>query len=195
MAAYTAPLKLTGYADSALAGGRFGRSTFQFTLDLAKVGAAVGTGLVNTDTITGVGTLPKNCVVRCVAAAVGRAMTALSGKALTAIPITLKAGSTTLASMTLADVNGPLLGVEWTDVSLADGTIGVNGAKSDINLAIGAVLDADGATALTGGLLVLSFSVDYMPEPDEMAALFDTIDEISDGGNAANEVTCFGPTY
>jgi len=93
--------------------------------------------------------------------------------------------------MTLADVNGPALGVEWTDVSTADGTIGVDGTKTDLSLTIGAVLDnADTpvATAITGGLLMLTFFVDYMPEPDELAALFDTVDEVSDGGNTATEL-------
>ena len=188
---YTAPNKLFGYADSVNATGRIGPSAFSLFVDFAKVGAPAATGLVSTDIVDDIGALPKNCVVRRVAAQVVRPITVLSADGISAIPITLKAGSTTLASMTLADVNGPALGVEWTDVSTANGTIGVDGTKTDLSLTIGAVLDnADTpvATAITGGLLMLTFFVDYMPEPDELAAWFDTVDEVSDGGNTATEL-------
>jgi len=193
---YTAPNKLFGYADSVNATGRIGPSAFSLFVDFAKVGAPAATGLVSTDIVDDIGALPKNCVVRRVAAQVVRPITVLSADGISAIPITLKAGSTTLASMTLADVNGPALGVEWTDVSTANGTIGVDGTKTDLSLTIGAVLDnADTpvATAITGGLLMLTFFVDYMPEPDELAALFDTVDEVSDGGNTATELAAGSP--
>ena len=193
---YTAPNKLFGYADSVNATGRIGPSAFSLFVDFAKVGAPAATGLVSTDIVDDIGALPKNCVVRRVAAQVVRPITVLSADGISAIPITLKAGSTTLASMTLADVNGPALGVEWTDVSTANGTIGVDGTKTDLSLTIGDVLDnADtpAATAITGGLLMLTFFVDYMPEPDELAALFDTVDEVSDGGNTATELAAGSP--
>lgn len=188
---YTAPNKLFGYADSVNATGRIGPSAFSLFVDFAKVGAPAATGLVVTDIVDDIGALPKNCVVRRVAAQVVRPITVLSEEGISAIPITLKAGSITLASMTLADVNGPALGVEWTDVSTANGTIGVDGTKTDLSLTIGAVLDNANtpvATAITGGLLMLTFFVDYMPEPDELAAWFDTVDEVSDGGNTATEL-------
>ena len=193
---YTAPNKLFGYADSVNATGRIGPSAFSLFVDFAKVGAPAATGLVSTDIVDDIGALPKNCVVRRVAAQVVRPITVLSADGISAIPITLKAGSTTLASMTLADVNGPALGVEWTDVSTVNGTIGVDGTKTDLSLTIGDVLDnADtpAATAITGGLLMLTFFVDYMPEPDELAALFDTVDEVSDGGNTATELAAGSP--
>ena len=193
---YTAPNKLFGYADSVNATGRIGPSAFSLFVDFAKVGAPAATGLVSTDIVDDIGALPKNCVVRRVAAQVVRPITVLSADGISAIPITLKAGSTTLASMTLADVNGPALGVEWTDVSTVNGTIGVDGTKTDLSLTIGAVLDnADTpvATAITGGLLMLTFFVDYMPEPDELAAWFDTVDEVSDGGNTATELAAGSP--
>jgi len=193
---YTAPNKLFGYADSVNATGRIGPSAFSLFVDFAKVGAPAATGLVSTDIVDDIGALPKNCVVRRVAAQVVRPITVLSADGISAIPITLKAGSTTLASMTLADVNGPALGVEWTDVSTANGTIGVDGTKTDLSLTIGDVLDnADtpAATAITGGLLMLTFFVDYMPEPDELAAWFDTVDEVSDGGNTATELAAGSP--
>lgn len=193
---YTNPTKLFGYADSVNATGRIGPSAFSLFVDFAKVGAAAATGLESTDVIDDIGGLPKNCVVRTVAAQVLRPITVLSAAGISAIPITLKAGSTTLASMTLADVNGPALGAEWTDVSLANGTIGIDGTKTDLSLTIGAVLDnatEPVATAITGGLLMLTFFVDYMPEPDELAALFDTVDEVSDGGNTAAEVPANSP--
>lgn len=193
---YTAPNKLFGYADSVNATGRIGPSAFSLFVDFAKVGAPAATGLVTTDIVDDIGALPKNCVVRRVAAQVVRPITVLSADGISAIPIALKAGSTTLASMTLADVNGPALGVEWTDVTTANGTIGVDGTKTDLSLTIGAVLDnADTpvATAITGGLLMLTFFVDYMPETDELAAWFDTVDEVSDGGNTATELAAGSP--
>ena len=193
---YTAQNKLFGYADSVNATGRIGPSAFSLFVDFAKVGAPAATGLVSTDIVDDIGALPKNCVVRRVAAQVVRPITVLSADGISAIPITLKAGSTTLASMTLADVNGPALGVEWTDVSTANGTIGVDGTKTDLSLTIGDVLDNANtpvATAITGGLLMLTFFVDYMPEPDELAAWFDTVDEVSDGGNTATELAAGSP--
>ena len=195
---YTALNKLVGYADSVNATGRFGRSAFALFVDFAKVGAPAATGLVNTDIVDDIGALPKNCVVRTVAAQIVKPITVLSEDGISALPITLKAGSTTLASMTLADVNGPGLGAEWTDVSLSNGSTGVAGAKEDLSLTIGAVLDdADtpAATAITGGVLMLVFFVDYIPEVDELNALFNTVNEISDGGNTATEITDFGLGY
>ena len=196
---YTAPNKLVGFADSVNATGRFGRSAFTLFVDFAKVGAPAATGLVNTDIVDGIGALPKNCVVRTVAAQIVKPITVLSEDGISALPITLKAGSTTLASMTLADVNGPALGAEWTDVSLDNGSTGVAGAKKNLSLTIGAVLDnnadAAAATAITGGVLMLVFFVDYIPEVDELNALFNTVNEISDGGNTATEITDFGLGY
>ena len=196
---YTAPNKLVGFADSVNATGRFGRSAFTLFVDFAKVGAPAATGLVNTDIVDGIGALPKNCVVRTVAAQIVKPITVLSEDGISALPITLTAGSTTLASMTtLADVNGPALGAEWTDVTLANGSTGVAGAKENLSLTIGAVLDdADDptATAITGGVLMLVFFVDYIPEVDELKALFNTVNEISDGGNTATEITDFGLGY
>lgn len=196
---YTAPNKLVGFADSVNATGRFGRSAFTLFVDFAKVGAPAATGLVNTDIVDGIGALPANCVVRTVAAQIVKPITVLSEDGISALPITLKAGSTTLASMTLADVNGPALGAEWTDVSLSDGSTGVAGAKKNLSLTIGAVLDnnadAAAATAITGGVLMLVFFVDYIPEVDELNALFNTVNEISDGGNTATEITDFGLGY
>lgn len=196
---YTAPNKLVGFADSVNATGRFGRSAFTLFVDFAKVGAPAATGLVETDIVDGIGALPENCVVRTVAAQVVKPITVLSEDGISALPITLKAGSTTLASMTLADVNGPELGAEWTDVSLANGSTGVAGAKENLSLTIGAVLDNNAgtptATAITGGVLMLVFFVDYIPEVDELKALFNTVNEISDGGNTATEITDFGLGY
>ena len=196
---YTAPNKLVGFADSVNATGRFGRSAFTLFVDFAKVGAPAATGLVNTDIVDGIGALPENCVVRTVAAQIVKPITVLSEDGISALPITLKAGSTALASMTLADVNGPALGAEWTDVSLSDGSTGVAGAKKNLSLTIGAVLDnnadAAAATAITGGVLMLVFFVDYIPEVDELKALFNTVNEISDGGNTATEITDFGLGY
>lgn len=196
---YTAPNKLVGFADSVNATGRFGRSAFTLFVDFAKVGAPAATGLVETDIVDGIGALPENCVVRTVAAQVVKPITVLSKDGISALPITLKAGSTTLASMTLADVNGPELGAEWTDVSLANGSTGVAGAKENLSLTIGKVLDnnadAAAATAITGGVLMLVFFVDYIPEVDELKALFNTVNEISDGGNTATEITDFGLGY
>lgn len=196
---YTAPNKLVGFADSVNATGRFGRSAFTLFVDFAKVGAPAATGLVETDIVDGIGALPENCVVRTVAAQVVKPITVLSEDGISALPITLKAGSTTLASMTLADVNGPELGAEWTDVSLNNGSTGVAGAKKNLSLTIGAVLDNNAdepaATAITGGVLMLVFFVDYIPEVDELKALFNTVNEISDGGNTATEITDFGLGY
>lgn len=196
---YTAPNKLVGFADSVNATGRFGRSAFTLFVDFAKVGAPAATGLVETDIVDGIGALPANCVVRTVAAQIVKPITVLSKDGISALPITLKAGSTTLASMTLADVNGPALGAEWTDVSLSDGSTGVAGAKKNLSLTIGAVLDNNAgtpaATAITGGVLMLVFFVDYIPEVDELKALFNTVNEISDGGNTATEITDFGLGY
>lgn len=196
---YTAPNKLVGFADSVNATGRFGRSAFTLFVDFAKVGAPAATGLVETDIVDGIGALPANCVVRTVAAQIVKPITVLSEDGISALPITLKAGSTTLASMTLADVNGPELGAEWTDVSLDNGSTGVAGAKKNLSLTIGAVLDnnadAAAATAITGGVLMLVFFVDYIPEVDELKALFNTVNEISDGGNTATEITDFGLGY
>ncbi len=196
---YTAPNKLVGFADSVNATGRFGRSAFTLFVDFAKVGAPAATGLVETDIVDGIGALPANCVVRTVAAQIVKPITVLSEDGISALPITLKAGSTTLASMTLADVNGPELGAEWTDVTLSNGSTGVAGAKKNLSLTIGKVLDnnadAAAATAITGGVLMLVFFVDYIPEVDELKALFNTVNEISDGGNTATEITDFGLGY
>ena len=196
---YTAPNKLVGFADSVNATGRFGRSAFTLFVDFAKVGAPAATGLVETDIVDGIGALPENCVVRTVAAQIVKPITVLSKDGISALPITLKAGSTTLASMTLADVNGPELGAKWTDVLLANGSTGVAGAKENLSLTIGEVLDNNAstptATAITGGVLMLVFFVDYIPEVDELKALFNTVNEISDGGNTATEITDFGLGY
>lgn len=194
---YTAPNKLFGYADSANATGRIGRSAFALYVDFAKVGAPADTGLVVTDIIKAIGGLPSNCVVRTVAAQVVQPITVLSANGISAIPLTLKAGSTTLASLSLAAINGPTLGAQWTDVSLSDGSTGVAGTKADISLTVGAVLDnKDGdpkATAITGGLLMLTFFVDYIPAPDELAAWWTVVNEVSDGGNSATEVAFDNP--
>ena len=196
---YIAPNKLVGFADSVNATGRFGRSAFTLFVDFAKVGAPAATGLVVTDIVDGIGALPKNCVVRTVAAQIVKPITVLSKDGISALPITLNAGATALAVMTLADVNGPALGAEWTDVSLSDGSTGVAGAKENLSLTIGEVLDANtdaaAATAITGGVLMLVFFVDYIPEVDELNALFNTVNEISDGGNTATEITDFGLGY
>lgn len=196
---YTAPNKLVGFADSVNATGRFGRSAFTLFVDFAKVGAPAATGLVETDIVDGIGALPENCVVRTVAAQVVKPITVLSEDGISALPITLKAGSTTLASLSLAALNGPALGAVWTDVSLSDGSTGVAGAKKNLSLTIGAVLDNNAdepaATAITGGVLMLVFFVDYIPEVDELKALFNTVNEISDGGNTATEITDFGLGY
>lgn len=196
MSTYTAPNKLTGYADSVLATGRFGRSAFTLLVDFAKVGAPAATGLVSTDIVNDIGALPENCVVRSVVAQVAKPITVLSADGISALPLTLKAGSTTLASLSLASLNGPTLGAQWTDVSLSDGSTGVAGAKATLSLTVGAVLDdADTptATAITGGQLLLVFFVDYIPATDELTALFQTINEVSDGGNAAEEVVIDTP--
>lgn len=196
---YTAPNKLVGFADSVNATGRFGRSAFTLFVDFAKVGAPAATGLVETDIVDGIGALPENCVVRTVAAQVVKPITVLSEDGISALPITLKAGSTTLASLSLAALNGPALGAVWTDVSLSDGSTGVAGAKKNLSLTIGEVLDNNAdepaATAITGGVLMLVFFVDYIPEVDELKALFNTVNEISDGGNTATEITDFGLGY
>jgi hypothetical protein len=195
---YTAPNKLVGFADSVNATGRFGRSAFALFVDFAKVGAPAATGLVETDIVDGIGALPENCVVRTVAAQIVKPITVLSKDGISAIPLTLKLGATAIASLSLAALNGPALGAEWTDVSLANGATGVAGAKKNLSLTIGEVRDAaatSAATAITGGVLMLVFFVDYIPEVDELKALFNTVNEISDGGNTATEITDFGLGY
>jgi hypothetical protein len=196
---YTPANKLVGYADSVNATGRIGPSAFSILVDFAKVGAPAATGLVADDIVDDIGALPQNCVVRTVAAQVVKPITVLAASGASAIPLTLKAGATTFASLTLAAINGPALGAQWTAVSLADGTTGVAGTKTDLSLTVGAVLDNTAvtpvATAITGGVLMLIFFVDYIPEVDELEALFDTVNEISDGGNTATEITDFGLGY
>lgn len=195
---YTLKNKLIGYADSVNATGRLGRSAFALFVDFAKAGAAAATGLVVADVIAAAGGLPQNCVVRTVAAQVVKPITVLSADGISALPLTLKAGSTTLASLTLAAINGPTLGAQWTDVSLSDGATGVAGTKADLSLTVGAVLNNAAepvATAITGGVLMLVFFVDYLPEVDELEALYNTINEISDGGNTATEIEDFGVAY
>lgn len=196
---YTQTQKLIGFADSVNATGRFGRSAFTLLVDFAKVGAPAATGLVTTDVIDDIGGLPENCVVRTVVAQVVKPITVLSANGISAIPIVLKAGATTLATLALAALNGNDKGAQWTDVSLSDGATGVAGTKNDLSLTVGAVLDNTAvtpvATAITGGVLMLVFFVDYIPETDELAALFDTIAETSDGGNTATEISDFGLGY
>lgn len=198
MSTYTQMQKMIGYADSVNATGRFGRSAFTLFVDFAKVGAAAATGLVSTDVIDDIGGLPQNCVVRTVAAKVVKPITVLSADGISAIPIVLKAGATTLATLALAALNTVGLAPQWTDVTLANGTIGVDGTKTDLSLTVGAVLDNATpavATAITGGVLMLVFFVDYIPEVDELTALFQERDDISDGGNTAEEITEFGLGY
>jgi len=196
---YTAPNKLVGFADSVNATGRFGRSAFTLFVDFAKVGAPAATGLVNTDIVDGIGALPKNCVVRTVAAQIVKPITVLSTAGISAIPLTLNLGATAIASLSLAALNGPALGAQWTDVTLANGATGVDATKTNLSLTVGAVLDntpvTPVATAITGGVLMLVFFVDYIPEVDELNALFNTVNEISDGGNTATEITDFGLGY
>ena len=199
MITYTQTQRQIGFADSAIATGRFGRSAFTLLVDFAKVGAPAATGLVVTDVIAAIGGLPQNCVVRTVVAQVVRPITVLAATAASAIPLTLKAGATTLAALVLGAINGPSLGAQWTDVSLSDGATGVGGTKTDLSLTVGAVLDSTpetpAATAITGGALLLTFFVDYIPEVDELTAWFKTVGEISDGGNTAEEITSFGTQY
>lgn len=196
MSTYTNPFNLSGYADSAMATGRMGRSAFYLLVDFAKVGAPAATGLVVTDIVNAIGSLPENCVVRSVVAQVVKPITVLSEDGISAIPLTLKAGSTTLASLSLAALNGPELGAQWTDVSLSDGATGVAGTKNTLSLTVGAVLDnakSPKATAITGGVLMLIFFVDYIPASDELVAWFETVNEVSDGGNSATEVEFDNP--
>lgn len=195
---YTAPNKLVGFADSVNATGRFGRSAFTLFVDFAKVGAPAATGLVVTDIVDGIGALPQNCAVRQVVAQVVKPITVLSTAGISAIPLTLKLGATAIASLSLAALNGPKLGAQWTEVTLANGATGVDATKTNLSLTIGAVLDnasTPTATAITGGVLMLVFFVDYIPEVDELNALFNTVNEISDGGNTATEITDFGLGY
>lgn len=196
---YTAPNKLVGFADSVNATGRFGRSAFALFVDFAKVGAPAATGLVVTDIVDDIGALPQNCAVRQVVAQVIKPITVLSTAGISAIPLTLKLGATAIASLSLAALNGPALGAQWTEVSLANGATGVDATKTDLSLTVGAVLDntpvTPVATAITGGVLMLVFFVDYIPEVDELNALFNTVNEISDGGNTATEITDFGLGY
>jgi len=196
---YTAPNKLVGFADSVNATGRFGRSAFTLFVDFAKVGAPAATGLVETDIVDDIGALAQNCAVRQVVAQVVKPITVLSTAGISAIPLTLKLGSTTIASLTLEALNGPELGAQWTEVTLANGATGVDATKTDLSLTVGAVLDntpvTPVATAITGGVLMLVFFVDYIPEVDELNALFNTVNEISDGGNTATEITDFGLGY
>ena len=196
---YTAPNKLVGFADSVNATGRFGRSAFTLFVDFAKVGAPAATGLVVTDIVDDIGALPQNCAVRQVVAQVIKPITVLSTAGISAIPLTLKLGATAIASLSLAALNGPALGAQWTEVSLANGATGVDATKTDLSLTVGAVLDntpvTPVATAITGGVLMLVFFVDYIPEVDELNALFNTVNEISDGGNTATEITDFGLGY
>lgn len=196
---YTAPNKLVGFADSVNATGRFGRSAFTLFVDFAKVGAPAATGLVETDIVDDIGALPQNCAVRQVVAQVVKPITVLSTAGISAIPLTLKLGSTTIASLTLEALNGPELGAQWTEVTLENGATGVDATKTDLSLTVGAVLDntpvTPVATAITGGVLMLVFFVDYIPEVDELNALFNTVNEISDGGNTATEITDFGLGY
>ena len=196
---YTAPNKLVGFADSVNATGRFGRSAFALFVDFAKVGAPAATGLVNTDIVDGIGALPQNCAVRQVVAQVVKPITVLSTAGISAIPLTLKLGATAIATLSLAALNGPKLGAQWTEVTLASGATGVDATKTNLSLTVGAVLDntpvTPVATAITGGVLMLVFFVDYIPEVDELNALFNTVNEISDGGNTATEITDFGLGY
>ena len=196
---YTAPNKLAGFADSVNATGRFGRSAFTLFVDFAKVGAPAATGLVETDIVDDIGALAQNCAVRQVVAQVVKPITVLSTAGISAIPLTLKLGSTTIASLTIEALNGPELGAQWTEVTLANGATGVDATKTDLSLTVGAVLDntpvTPVATAITGGVLMLVFFVDYIPEVDELNALFNTVNEISDGGNTATEITDFGLGY
>ena len=198
---YTQKQKLIGYSDSAVAGGRIGRSAFALFVDFAKVGAPAATGLVVTDIIDDIGGLPENCVVRTVVAQVVKPITVLTPagtNGITAIPLVLKGGSTTLATFALGSLNGNDKGGHWVDVSLSDGGTGVAGTKNDLSLTVGAVTngaDTPAATAITGGVLMLIFFVDYIPETDELAALFDSIDEVSDGGNNATELEGIGTQY
>ena len=151
---------------------------------------------MSTDILDEIGALPENCVVRSVAAQVARPITVLSEDGISAIPLTLKAGSTTLASLSLAALNGPDKGAQWADVSLSDGSTGVAGTKNTLSLTVGAVLDnaeSPTATAITGGVLMLVFFVDYIPEVDELEAMFKDISEVSDGGNAAEEIAWGNP--
>ena len=195
MATYTAPNKLVGYADSVNTSGRIGSSAFCLFVDFAKVGAPTNTGVVNTDVIDDIGELPQNCAIRQVVAQVVKPITVLSDDGISAIPITLKLGSTSIASLSLADLNGPALGGQWTEVTLANGGTGVDPTKRDLSLVVGAVLDdaaTPTATGITGGVLMLVCFVDYIPEVDELEALFEDIDEVSDGGNTATEVGNLG---
>lgn len=189
---YTKKYALTGYADSVNATGRMGPSAFSLAVDFSQAGAGA-VGLVATDIFKGLGTLPQNCVVRTVAAQVVKPLTVVSADGITALPMTLNAGSTTLAVYsTLHSLSGPTKGAVWTAVSLADGTTGVAGAKADLSLTIGAVLDNATpavATAITGGIILFTFFVDYICEVDELVALFSEIDHVSDGGNTAAEAS------
>jgi len=197
MSTYTNSPKLTGYADSALATGRVGRSAFTLLVDFAKVGAPAATGLVATDVIDEIGALPQNCAVRSVVAQVLKPITVLSEDGISAIPLSLKKGSTEIASLSLAGLNGPALGAQWDDVNLANGRMDVDDGDTTLSLTVGAVLDNAGtpkATAITGGQLLIAFFVDYMPEADELTALSqDITDYVSDGGNAAGEATLSHP--
>lgn len=193
MSNYDYPIQLTGFADSVNASGRIGSSAFALVVDLAKV--APVTGLVTDDTVT-IGALPENCVVTNVALQIVKPVTLVDGKAIGETKFTVKAGSTTIAAFGDAvSNNGADKSALWAaPATVANGTIGVDDNKETITLVVTSTKDVDStASAVVGGVVMLTFFVDYNPSSDELVALFQNVDEyVSDGGNTAAEVTIGG---
>jgi hypothetical protein len=195
MANFAKSVNLIGYADSVNATGRIGPSAFSILIDFGQIGLVTGTGAVEDDVITNIGTLPKNCVVRRVAGMVVEPLQILdSDKTPAKLEFIVKGGATALGTLDMVGGNGNKLAV-WADpANLAAGTIGVDDTKSALTVTLGDIHHTTNTdTAIVGGKLLLVFMVDYMPEPDEVDALFQDIDEyVSDGGNTAPEVTIGG---
>lgn len=193
MSNYDYPIQLTGFADSVNASGRIGSSAFALVVDLAKVAPVAG--LETDDTVT-IGALPQNCVVTNVALQIVKPITLVNGKAIGETKFTTKAGSTTIAAFGDAvSNNGADKGALWAaPATVANGTIGVDGSKETITLVVTSTKDVDStASAVVGGVVMLTFFVDYNPSSDELVALFKDVDEyVSDGGNTAAEVTIGG---
>ena len=195
MANFAKNVNLIGYADSVNATGRIGPSAFAILIDFKEIGLITGTGAVKDDVITNIGTLPSNCVVRRVAGMVVDPLQILaSDKTPAKLEFIVQGGSTALGTLNMVTANGNRLAM-WADpANLAAGTIGVDGTKSALTVKLGDIHHTTNTdTAIVGGKLLLVFMVDYMPEPDEVEALFQDIDEyVSDGGNTAPEVTIGG---
>ena len=180
MSDYTLKPVLTGFSDSVNAGGRIGASAAAFVVDFGKIASGVN-GFVKDDTVK-IGELPANCNVTDIAVQVVSPLVFKNNEGTTETKLLIINNTTTMSTINLHGKNAIAEGAVFGAVTAPNGASGKNAVKLVIKG--GDIKDDNGGQAdgiLSGVILVIIYA-QYMPEPDELTALWSRKDEVSDGG-------------